>query len=253
MSDYYNSNGIYQYLSDNSLDRFEFVSGNCWQLVYGNKDADPLLLVLVYGYEDLFNSSSVPTSIENGYKTLEKLSYSSELPIIFVAFNQSEDDIEKVIISTDFNNFSTITLEDLTGIYKSYNLPVRNAKTKKYLNDKTSSAYHKWQRDQLGSDLVVSDIDLCAIKNTQLSAIFELKRSFISLEKWSPYPDDYRNFILISKLCHKAGIKFFIIYNVRKKNPTKDIVDKIKIFRLVYKNGLKIGKGEIHPINELFK
>jgi hypothetical protein len=253
MSSYYKGNAIYQYISDNNIKRFEFVVGDCWQLVYGNQIGDPKLLVFAFAYTDDWNSEKINQTVIKGYEVLLQLSLLSKLPILFIGFNQSQNMIDSVVISNDLKHFNSKSLSELTQIFKSHGLPLQNTKTNKYLNDKTSSAYHKWQRDQLGKNLVVSDIDLWLMNDSKPFVIFELKRSIISLEKWKPYKDDYSNFILLTNLCQLAGIKFFILYNVREKNPTKDIIDRIKIFHLKFDNILKIEEGKIYQINQLIK
>src|SRR5690606_23313522 len=108
---------------------------------------------------------------------------------------------------------------------------INNNTTAKYLNDKTSSAYHNWQRNSLGRGITVSDIDLYRVsENGTPKVIYELKRSYYSLERWNPFRDDYSNFKLISNLCNKAGLEFKIIYNVRHKSPFFDDPSKLKLF-----------------------
>jgi len=255
MSRYYKSNAIYDYISTNKIIRFEYVSGNCWQLVYGNKKGDPLLLVFAYGYDRRLDVESFSPEIIRGHKTFKEVAQKAKLPLLFIGFDSAEMEINSITTSTDLKQFETISLKSLADLFLSYNLPIRQSQTAKYLNDKTSSAYHKWQRDRLGNDIVVSDADLWfKDKNDNPSIVFELKRSIISLEKWKPFKDDYPNFILIAKLCLRAGIRFFIIYNVRKKNPVNDMIDNINLFEIKYDNDrLVIGDSQIFPIERIIR
>ena len=107
-------------------------------------------------------------------------------------------------------------MPELSKLFASIGLPVSNTHTAKYLNDRTSSAYHNWQRNSLGAALTVSDIDLWRVSETgDPEIVFELKRSYYDLSRWKPFTDDYRNFMLISNLCQRAGTHFKIIYNQR--------------------------------------
>ena len=148
------------------------------------------------------------------------------------------------------NSFIKQSLQDLKNKFSGYGLPISNSKTDKYLNDKVSSAYHKWQRDQLGRSLVVSDIDLVNIKNGSLFAFYELKRSYKSLEEWQPHRDDYPNFILLSKLAQKSGLLLRIAYNVRTKNPWYDNISKIKVFEFKHGNPVSIKDRGIYSLSD---
>ena len=253
MSQFYDGNAIYQFISSNKLSHFEFVVGNCWQLVYGNKDGDPMLLVFAFAYADDLDRNRINSEVTKGFERLNQLSQKTQLPLVFVGFDRNAQSIDSVYYAEDLAHIESISLKELASFFKSHGLSVKASSTSKYLNDKTSSAYHKWQRDQLGNNIVVSDIDLWIIKNDAPNVILELKRSIIPLERWQPYKDDYANFILLAKLCKIGGVKFFILYNVRQKNPVMDIIDRIKLFPLSFDGELKIGEGRIYQIEKIIK
>lgn len=46
---YYKSNALYEYITAKHLQRFKFVVGDAWQLVYGDNSCNPLLLILASG------------------------------------------------------------------------------------------------------------------------------------------------------------------------------------------------------------
>ena len=122
-------------------------------------------------------------------------------------------------------------MSDLSEIFADYGLPISDSGTDKYLNDKSSSAYHNWQRECLGRDLTVSDIDSWRINEaTKPEIIYELKRSYYSLSRWQPFTDDYNNFKLLSNLCNLTSLRFKIVYNVRHKKPFYDDISKLKLF-----------------------
>lgn len=249
MNDYYRGNAIYQHIQEKGISTFEFVTGNCWQLVYGNENGDPLLLVLAYSTNGTSIEIPEDVNIKKGFKRLQQLSEFSGLPLISVSFDTTSEIIDSVTVSYDLQNFERLTLNKLSQRFASYGLPVKSTSTHKYLNDKTSSAYHKWQRSHLGYNIVVSDIDLWLIEDDKPIVIVELKRSIIALDKWKPYSDDYANFILLAKLCQSSGIKFSIMYNVRNKNPVKEIIDRVKLFKITFKETLNIGPGRIYDID----
>lgn len=78
--------------------------------------------------------------------------------------------------------------------------------------------------------MVVADIDLIRYQREMPREIIELKRSYINIEKWEPYKQDYKNFILLSKLAERRQLDFFIVYNHRTKTPFYDDISRLKIF-----------------------
>lgn len=240
---YYKSNAIYEYLLTKNLPQFKFVVGNAWQLVYGDNQCDPLVLIFAVGVksEELFNSLS--TEENEAYNLLKMVGEKANLPVKQIRFASDVEEIEKILILDVNDNLSEINMVELSELYKSFGLPVSNTRTEKYLNDATSSAYHNWQRTSLGKDLTVSDIDLWRVNNNGVpEIIFELKRSFYDLKRWKPFTDDYRNFQLISNLCNKSGIDFKILYNQRIKEPFEDKIDSLKLFSVDF--------SKQPPINE---
>lgn len=60
--------------------------------------------------------------------------------------------------------------------------------------------------------------------------IVELKRSFYPLKEWTPYPQDFSNFNLISHLAGIARVRFTIAYNQRNKAPFHDDASRLKVY-----------------------
>ena len=114
-------------------------------------------------------------------------------------------------------------------------LPVKSGACGKSVNDATSSAYHNWQRANLGS-IKVTDIDLIRLNDQGMPVeAIELKRSYYPLKDWKPYSDDYVNFNLLHSVCQSAGMEMNIAYNVRQTKPTFfDNASRLTIFS--YKN-----------------
>lgn len=88
----------------------------------------------------------------------------------------------------------------------------------KEINVKTANEFHEWQRVNLPSSLVIQDLDSWAVvisdskKDYVPCGLFELKRSFEEVDKWSPYKDDYSNYKALFTFATKASLPFFTIY-----------------------------------------
>ena len=230
---YYQGNALYQYIENQQIRHFRFVSGNMWQLVYGDQSCTPKLLTLVIGSSQKQYHSPLLKSEIIAFRLLKKMSELSNIPLKIIKFNADTSTIESVIVLNDTQERGQlIAIQQLAKLFSSFGLPITSSSTAKYLNDKTSSAYHKWQRNSLGKNLTVSDIDLWKLSDQSIDCLFELKRSYIPLDRWKPFRDDYRNFRLLSKLANLAGVDFKIAYNIRYKRPFKDDISKIKVFKV---------------------
>ncbi len=228
---YYQSNALYDYFKKNYTPHFKFVSGNLWQLIYGASNCSPKLLVLASGISNNKLDSKFSEDELEAFKTLEELSERTKIPLRFVRFIINEREVNEVFTFINNENGRIVSMDTLSQLFGQSGLPISQTPTGKYLNDVESSAYHKWQRACLGSSLKVSDLDLLRFSNeNKITHLYELKRSYYSLENWEPFSVDYNNFRLVSRLMKKANIKFQIIYNVRKKNPWHDDISKLKIF-----------------------
>ena len=115
-------------------------------------------------------------------------------------------------------------------MFAELGLPVPKGGTKKLINDASSSAFHKWQRQNLGA-ITVSDLDLFRTKTSFHHAEFiELKRSYIDVESWRPFRADFPNFLLMNSVARRCGVALTIAYNVRHKNPLNDDPSVISLF-----------------------
>ena len=236
--EYYTDNKLYQFLRNTY--KFKFSDINVWELIYGDKFSNPKLLVLVAGihmedsYKNLYDIFD-----KESYACLKYLSEKSGLPFVYFAEQCGE--------------FRKLTLNELKEIFQTYDLPIKDSTTQKYLNDRTSSAYHNWQRDNLGDEITVSDIDLWVMHpNSNIPiAILEIKRSKIPLDSWTPYKDDYPNFKLISNLCNVSNIKFKIVYYHMGEGTTyrPEDISKVKVFDVNFKKDPPISSpGRVIPL-----
>jgi hypothetical protein len=248
---YYATNAMYEQILSDRIAYYKFTSGNAWQLVYGDQNSNPLLLIYAKGVNENEYLSDFSDQDKEAVELLSFISKHSALPLLIIKFRSDLSEINEVLVSEQHYDFKKVSLAELSNIYKNYGLPVSNTPTDKYLNDRTSSAYHNWQRSCLGKSLTVSDIDLWKVdENGTPKIIFELKRSYYSIERWNPFPEDYNNFMLVWQLCFKSSISFKIAYNVRTRNPFFDDISKIKIFSVDFMKNPSIIEENIVSLND---
>ncbi|RZK12778.1 MAG: hypothetical protein EOO46_01885 [Flavobacterium sp.] len=252
--EYYKTNAIYEHIIAKKLSQYRFVAGNAWQLVYGDNACNPLLLVFAVGVTGSTLEAPPADSEMEALHLIGHVAERANLPFRYIRFATDVNEIEHVVVSDRDLSYSRLTMPELSKMFGSFNLPVSNTHTAKYLNDQISSAYHKWQRSSLGAALTVSDIDLWRVaENGTPEIVFELKRSYYDLPKWRPFPDDYRNFRLLSNLCQSTGMQLKILYNQRIKQPFKEILDNLKIFSVDFSKTPQISEGEIITLEEFEK
>lgn len=229
MSDaYYTGNGIYEYLAKGTnRDDFFWTSGHLWLLVYGDECFVPKVLTVASG-----SRLGVNTTDEErmAVHVAGQIIQGTNIPVNFIRFD-SDKPVETIQYwESKMKCLSEISSEELKNRFARYGLKMNDIMTHKSINDRSSSPFHDWQRKNMGDSVVVADIDLVRYRNNVPVEIIELKRSYIELERWEPYPVDYKNFILLSKLSHARGLQFYIVYNKRIKTPFYDDVSRLKIF-----------------------
>lgn len=233
---YYENNALYDYLAARPHLPYRFFKAGLWHLVYGDQYYTPRLLILeIAASKETYTQETLsPTQIP-AFDLLKKVGRQCALPVLVVKYEQDSPQLQCVKVLDRQGFFCEIDLHELSRQYANYGLPVRNSPTAKYLNDRNSSAYHVWQRQCLGQQLKVSDIDLWRLDEWgNVCAIYELKRSHIAIEKWQPYPEDYGNFKLLWNLADRAKCNFLLLYNVRIKHPFLDDISQIKIFKIQF-------------------
>jgi hypothetical protein len=241
---YYKSNALYDYLKENQYTQYKFTSGDLWQLIYGDNNCDPKLLVLASGVDHKQYLNNLSQNEKEGLQLLKKVSEITQIPLRFVRFIIDSEEVDEVITFRNDEKPIKVKMNQLKDLFHQEGLPVSDSATDKYLNDASSSAYHNWQRNSLGRDIKVSDFDLWKVDhNGKPIELYELKRSYYALDRWKPFSDDYSNFRLIHKVVAPVGIHFKIVYNVRTKNPWNDNISKLKIFEVDF--------DQEPPINQL--
>lgn len=223
---YYQTNAVYDNLIKYDTKDFVWTSGNAWILLYGNNRSQVKVVVFVSGKTTETLSGNELSRLKTAEKLALILSERAKLQFANIVFDDTVKDISEVKL-----NGEMVSLERLTGWFEDAGLSVRQGVTGKAINDSSSSAYHDWQRRYLGA-ITVSDLDLIYAPSGMVSTICELKRSYIALDRWSPFRNDFANFDLIKDLCIKAKIEFRIIYNVRHKAPNFfDDASKLRIYK----------------------
>lgn len=228
MKSYYKTNNVYERLENLSDHSFKWVSGNAWFLVYGDGESNPAIIAAVWG-----QNAPIPKDM---LRLLMQLSTAAELPFACIRFDDAAESIASVQLSINGERFEEVGLNELRTRFASFGLPLAGPQgTTKAINDQASSAYHHWQRQNLGR-ITVSDIDLLRLaEDGTPSEIIELKRSYLPLERWRPYSADYPNFDLLNIIAERCSLPLTIAYNVRHKNPFRDDASELSIFE--YKRG----------------
>lgn len=227
--DYYVGNRVYDYLTKSKRrEHFFWTSGNMWLLVYGNKDHEPKVVTVASE-----NKLRIKTTEEErlAVKVAQKVTEGTGIPVNFIRFAPGRS-IETVQYwESGMKNLPEISSNDLKNRFIQYGLRMNQLRAQKSINDKSSSPYHDWQRKNMGNSVIVADIDLLRFEGEAPTEILELKRSYIVMEEWEPYRQDYKNFLLLSKLARKRNLEFYIIYNHRIKKPFYDDVSRLKVFK----------------------
>lgn len=230
---YYQSNAIYERLRNADNRSLSWTAANAWTLVYGDGNSNPAALALVAGRS--WEPQNEIVSV------VEYLGKASGIPAIKIYFDDTVSHIDFVKIKFDGSELIEISLDDLKSIFSEFGLAVTTGRATKAINDASSSAYHNWQRANLGR-ITVSDIDLFRFGgNGTPSEIIELKRSYIGLDRWKPFQADFPNFNLLMKLAKLSSIRMTIAYNIRHKNPFFDDASNISIFNFSEKGPDHLG------------
>lgn len=226
--DYYVGNGIYDFLIEcKEKDDFFWTSGNLWILTYGDSNYEPKVVTVASGNQ---LNIKITESEMRTVNVAKQLVEGTDVGINFVRFDSNKSISQVRYWNPGMEKIPIISSDELKNRFLQYGLKMNEMRVHKSINDKSSSPYHDWQRENMGDAVIVADVDLIRYYAEKPQEIIELKRSFIDIERWEPYKQDYKNFILLSKLARKRKLDFFIVYNHRTKVPLFDDVSKLKIF-----------------------
>ena len=236
MANYYKTNAIYAELEKCGDIPFVWTSGNAWILLYADNTAHVRLVAFVSGRSTTQAGQGILSRLEAAQSKAVGLDKDAGAAFATIQFDDKAASIDNVDLDGH-----TVTLGELKDWFAATGLAVKGRTTAKAINDASSSAYHNWQRENLGA-IKVSDLDLLRLDpNTgRVVEILELKRSFIPLDKWRPYPEDFPNFNVVSNLAARVGARFTIAYNVRVKQPEfHDDVSRISLFAYSFDDGAR--------------
>ena len=235
LNEYYQTNDVYRRLEGAGLSPpLIWCSGNAWIVAYADTNQESRLIAYITG-------RSVANAKESERKRLHRASVASSLladsagiPWAEISFDDQIDEIDSVQL-----NDSSVKLPELKRWFANIGLATMPGTTpSKAINDRSSSAYHNWQRSSLGN-ITVTDVDLIKVvrRKPQISAIYELKRSGQPLNSWRPYVEDFPNFDILSKLAETANAEFKIVYNVLTSGKQRiDRADSLKVFNYSHLN-----------------
>lgn len=237
MRKYYSSNALYSHIETKDCPDFFWVSGNSWSLLYRDSNGYPKVVVFVSG-----NSSAKMDRVgRERMLRLRKLTHelAARAGSLFgtIEFDDNVERVSEVVLNGELTS-----VDGLKAWFADCSLPVQaDGGALKAINDASSSAYHNWQRAALGR-ITVTDLDLIRIdlETGHIKILYELKRSYIELDKWTPFSAYYPNFNLLSIFAEMAKISFNIVYNVRYKSPNfYDDVSMLSIFSYSRREGSK--------------
>lgn len=225
----YNGNAIYDYVVKKNLG-YCFSVENNWLLLYGNARSVPKILALVNKVDNIDINNMSDNEKEN-VNLAYKIAVQLKLPFICVRFMANSNE---VLVWHSAKRWEKRTYDQLRDLFEKYGV-VEPGIARKPVNQYTSSPYHDWQRANLG-DITVSDLDMVRYRENKIEKIVELKRSKVSIDKWTPFPKDSPNFALIINTIvnSNAEIPFLLYYNEMKEGEigkrTEDI-SQIRVFR----------------------
>jgi hypothetical protein len=237
---YYSSNALYERLEAVGCQQFCWAVGNSWVLLYGDSKGVPRLVICASGTSTVQLDDLGREKIQVTHALAKELAGRANLPFGTIEFDDRVPEISNVSL-----NGTLVSLNDLKRWFSGIGIAVRDdisSAPLKALNDTSSSAYHNWQRSALGH-IVVTDIDLFRLNTNSRMAmtLYELKRSFIPLDRWAPYRADYSNFNLASAFAEMSDVEFHIVYNVRHKTPRVfDDVSRLRLFSYSFQAGAKL-------------
>ena len=233
---YYDGNELYRYLVEQNLtDRYFWVSGNMWTLLYSDSDGQPLLLCFV-SRADREEDLDQPATVEEiqAFRRFSLLANRSGLPLVSLRFVEG---FERPCETFRFKVYRAgtaaerVSSEELLARLKELGLPLQDEAAEKRVNDKVSSSFHQWQRTHMGSRVIATDLDLIRFSEGEIDTLYELKRSYLALDEWNPFRTDRVNYLAGANLARMLGISYRVVYNVRHTKPEfYDDISQLKVY-----------------------
>lgn len=232
MSNYYTTNAMYEYLEDNETPGFLFAKENIWLLIYGTAASEPrFILVASAVSRQEMEELTLGEHEEDIINVASRLSEKSGLNAYVLRYCKNDAALKDIqLINLREEVYVNTSIEQLYDLFEGNGLSPSGTGSAKSVNDKVSSAFHKWQRANLGKEICASDIDLLRMDGEEPVCIYELKRSYYTLERWEPFSDDFPNYKLIATFASMANMDFQIVYNRRTTSPFFDDISTLKRF-----------------------
>jgi hypothetical protein len=234
----YDGNAIYDSLQANSSSFLLKPGQEVWPLIYATKDGQPRVVVLVATDRATPNPFFV--------RQVEHLAQKAGLPFRQLTFDASPPagftgaPGPLTFVQHTHGQTQPVTQEAWKQEMESMGVEIRG-QANKPINRASSSAYHDWQRANLGNIRVV-DLDLLRINpRGQLTHVIELKRSAMSMGAWQPFQADQPNFDVIAQVARKAGVGFELAFTRYNKQTLRESTNQIKVFQ--FENGRFQTKG----------
>ncbi len=245
---FYKYNALCEYANEQSPEHFYFANNDVWILLYGNK-ADKAAKVLALVSEvDNDNDYNSTTFLEKERVAADMVKYLWEKSkdITCIAFRYMKGSFSECRSLRG----AVLTLEELYEKFKNSGLEVASSKAGKDVNKYTSGDFHDWQRENMGSKIIVTDFDLIGLDdNGRPEVVYELKRSKRHIDKWVPYPDDFSNFEMLMGFCDRAKLDFLLVFNHYSQNGERQKDDLTALAAFYFKTTstgvlqhIKIGK-----------
>jgi len=238
---YYDGNAIYDVLAKNPHPQMLAPGARVWPLVYANNQSEPKAMVVVVqrqGGERFFPSTINKRFVYQAAQVARR----AGLPFRMMSYEEpaSGQPLGSVEVSDEHHRtVQTMSMEQWKAELGGFGIPLAGHIAKP-VNRAQSSAYHAWQRANLGNIRVV-DLDLLLLTKTgQLDRVMELKRSSVPMEKWAPYREDFVNFDVIGRVCERAGLRFCLLFNNYNRVTGQDNLKRFRVFD--YTNGAFVGR-----------
>jgi hypothetical protein len=226
----YTTNAIYERLkrTQDLVYRYLFIENNNWVLIYGSEQNLPQLILIASA-----NLPALDCPLTAFELSCISILGALNVPLRLLRFNEGRFQDGVSISNRENTGVEIIATDRLHAeLFAHYNLPLDPRAATKPVNDATSSDFHVWQRNFLSGRLKVADVDLIEYDNeNHIRRLFELKRSYIALGTWQPYPADYPNFVLIRRT-FPLEIPIYILYNLYTRTPRVENITNIRVFRI---------------------
>ena len=210
---------------------FVWTNGKAWIYAYGNRDPiGPMAMAFVVaGPVDRADEVEL-RRLRSARRAASALAVACDVPFGEIWFSVGPTGLEDLRL--DRGSLTEVQLRDW---FASCGLRVNAGQVVKPVNRGMDSLFAEWLRANLGG-IVISNIDLLRTNSDDgaVEFIYELKRSFYSLEGWSPFRKDFANFALLSHVASRAGVDFRILYNVYSQvvddQPRVDDASQVALF-----------------------